>query len=274
MALSPVITSSMVIKGLYESLALFSRCNRSLDGLVSDKWAASVDVPKNPQLVVRSAAAALNSADRKKTKADMDKVNVPFQTRLIHITEEYESRAETNGEALTAFTSDVVRAFERDFDKLCMNEALNSAVLAGGDNVLDWESEDLQKKDLDKIKTFFIEREIPNEDQVVVIHSDAAESFKNIDIVKSAMAYNRDLLEKGVALIDGIYYMISPNLDLVDGQPAICGFYTKGLAFVIKKYLDRKEVWSTENTVQYIDFMAYVAAKITKSEYSVVSVKP
>lgn len=275
MALSPVITSSMVIKGLYESLSIFTRCRRDLDGLVTDKWAASVDVPKNPQLVVRSTAAALNSADRKKTKADMDKVNIPFQTRIIHITEEYESRAETNGQALQAFVSDVVSAYERDFDRLCTQAALDSAVVAGGANLIEWEGEQLTKKDLDAIKMFFVKKEIPNTDQIVVMHTDAGESFKNIDIVKSAMAFNRDLLEKGVAVIDGITYVISADPDLVvDDQPAMVGFYSKGIAFVIKKYLDRKEVWDTESTIEHIDYLAYVAAKCTKTEFSIASSKP
>lgn len=275
MALSPVITSSMVMKGLYESTGLFTRCRRDLDGLVTDKWASSVDVPINPQLVVRSTAAALNSADRKKTKADMGKVNVPFQTRIIHITEEYESRAETNGDALNAFVSDVVRAFERDFDRLAVMAAFNSAVDAGGANLIEWGGQALTKADLDTIKIHFIANEIPNEDQIVVMHTEAGESFKNIDIVKSAMAFNKDLLEKGVAVIDGITYIISADPSLVvNGKPALVGYYSKGVAFVIKKYLDRKEVWSTETTVDYIDFLAYVAAKCTRTEYSLVSSQP
>lgn len=273
--LSPVLTSTMVIKGLYESHSIFSRCRRDLDGLVTDKWTSSVDVPINPQLVVRSTAAALNSADRKKTKSDMGKVNVPFATRLIHITEEYESRAETNGDALASFTSDIVRAYERDFDRLCVREALASAVAAGGSNLLQWDGTDLQKKDLDAIKSFFIANEVPNTDQIVVMHKTAGESFKNIDIVKSAMAFNRDLLEKGVAVIDGVTYIISADTSLVvGGQPALVGFYSKGIAFVIKKYLDRQEVWDTENTVKYIDWLAYVAVKCTRNEYSIASSQP
>ncbi|MBV6480212.1 MAG: hypothetical protein HGGPFJEG_03065 [Ignavibacteria bacterium] len=274
MALNPVITSSMVIKGLYESHALFNRCRRDLDGLVTSKWAQSVDVPRNPQLVVRGTAAALGSADRKKTKADMSTVNAPFQLRLIHITEEYESRAETNGDALSAFVSDVVRAFEKDFNMLCMNEALASAVLAGGENLQEWTGDELQKKDLDRIKMYFIGKEIPEEDQIVIVPASAGESFKNIDIVKNAMAFNKDLLEKGVAVIDKVTYLISANLDLVDDKPALVGLYSKGLAFVIKKYLDREEAWNTEATVKYIDYMAYVAAKLTKTEFSIGLVQP
>lgn len=273
--LSPVITSSMVIKGLYESTNIFTRCRRDLDGLVKDKWAASVDVPINPQLVVRSTAAAKASADRKKTKDDMGKVNVAFQKRIIHVTEEYESRAETNSQALAAFTSDITRALERDFDRLCVNAALDSAVLAGGENMIEWNGEALVKEDLDSLSMHFIKKEVPKEDQIVVMHTEAGKSFKNIDIVKSAMAFNKDLLEKGVAVIDGITYVISADQELVvDDKPAMVGFYSKGVAFVMKRYLEREEVWDTEESVKYVDFLAYVAAKCTKSEFSIASVMP
>lgn len=273
MALNPVVTSSMVIKGLYESLGLFTKCRRDLDGLVKDKWANSVDVPKNPQLVVRSTGAALGSPDRKKSKDDMGTVNVPFQMRMIQMEEEYESRAETSGEALVAFTSDVVRAFERDFNGLCMNEALASAVLAGGPNLVDTTGSELIENDLSRIKSFFIAREVPNEDQIVIIPAGLSDQFKAIPMIRNAMSYNKDLLEKGVAIVDNILYLVSAKLDQVTGKDALCGFYSKGIAFVIKKYMDREEVWDTVNATRYVDYLAYVAVKLTKTEYSIAMVQ-
>ncbi len=272
MALNPIVTSSMVIKGLYESLNLFTKCRRDLDGLVKDKWANSVDVPKNPQLVVRSTGAAIGHADRKKTKNDMSTVNVPFQTRLIQIEEEYESRAETNGDALNAYVSDVVKAYERDFDKLCMNEALNSAVLAGGENLVEIQANELIEKDLNDMKMYFVGKEVDQTNQIVVMSTEIGAQFKELKLVQTAMAYNKDLLEKGVAIIDNVLYVISANLDKVNGNSAMVGFYAKGIAFVIKKYLDRKEVWSTTAATTYIDHLAYVAVKCTKTEFSRVAV--
>jgi len=263
----------MVIKGLYESLGLFAKCRRDLDGLVKDKWANSVDVPKNPQLVVRSTGAALGSADRKKSKDDMGTVNVPFQKRIIQLEEEYESRAETNGEALSAFTTDVTRAFERDFNNLCMNEALASAVLAGGANLVDTTGSELIENDLSRIKSFFINQEVPNEDQIVIIPANLADQFKAIPMIRNAMSYNKDLLEKGVAIVDNILYLVSAKLDQVGGKDALCGFYSKGIAFVIKKYLDREEVWDTVNTTRYVDYLAYVAVKLTRTQYSIAMVQ-
>lgn len=274
MALNPVLVSTLIQKGLYERSSLFSRVNRAYDSLVAGRWAKSVDVPKNPQLVVRGTPAAKNSGDRKKTKADMGTVNVPFQTRFVHMIEEYESRAETNGDALDSFVEDVVKAFEEDFDTLVMNEALASAVTAGGANLKEWAGEELTKRDLDAITSFMIQKKVPDIGQIVVIPSIAAESFKNIDIVVQAMAHNKDLLEKGVAIIDKVTYIISANLNLVDGKPALVGFYDKGIAFVMKRYLDRKEAWDTEEAIDYIDWMAFVAVKCTKSEFSCASVQP
>lgn len=273
MALNPIVTSSMVLKGLYESLDLFTKCRRDLDGLVTNKWANSVDVPKNPQLVVRSTGAAIGHADRKKSKADMGTVNVPFQKRIIQMEEEYESRAETNGDALNAFVSDVVRAFERDFNGLCMNEALASAVAAGGENLIATNGDELVENDLSRIKTFFITQEVPNEEQIVVIPAAMSDQFKAIPMIKNAMSFNKDLLEKGVAVVDNILYLISAKLNQVAGKNALCGFYSKGIAFVIKKYLDREEVWDTVNTTRYIDFLAYVAVKCTRPQYSVAMVQ-
>lgn len=274
MPLNITLTIPLILKGLYESLGLFNKCNRSYDSRVQSQWASSVDVPRNPQLVVRDTAAAKNSADRKKTKDDIDTINIPFQKRIIHITDQLEGNYETNGDSLRAFTADVVRAFERDFNNLCANEALANAVAVGGAAVKPWAANELQYADLNKINQYFDGLEVPKEERVVIIDNDVADQFKNIDVVKSAVAFNKDLLEKGVAVIDNVTYMISANLNKVNGKPALVGLWTKALAFIIKKHMDRKEVWDTEETVTHVDFIGYVAKKVTYTEGSMALVRP
>lgn len=274
MPLNITLTIPLILKGLYESLGLYNKCNRSYDSRVQSRWASSVDVPRNPQLVVRDTAAALGSADRKKTKDDIDTINIPFQKRIIHITDQLEGNYETNGDSLRAFTADVVRAFERDFNNLCANEALANAVAVGGAAVKPWAANELQYADLNKINQYFDGLEVPKEERVVIIDNDVADQFKNIDVVKSAVAFNKDLLEKGVAVIDNVTYMISANLNKVNGKPALVGLWTKALAFIIKKHMDRKEVWDTEETVTHVDFIGYVAKKVTYTEGSMALVRP
>lgn len=163
----------------------------------------------------------------KKTKDDIDTINIPFQKRIIHITDQLEGNYETNGDSLRAFTADVVRAFERDFNNLCANEALANAVAVGGAAVKPWAANELQYADLNKINQYFDGLEVPKEERVVIIDNDVADQFKNIDVVKSAVAFNKDLLEKGVAVIDNVTYMISANLNKVNGKPALVGLLDK-----------------------------------------------
>lgn len=274
MALNITLTVAMILKGLYESTGLFNKCNRSYDGFVKDKWATSVDVPRNPQLVVRGSFAAKNSADRKKTKDDISTVNIPFEKRIIHITDQIEGNYETNGDSLRAFTSDVVRAFERDFNNLCANEALANAVAVGGSAVQPWAANELQWADLLKINKYFDGLECPKEERIVLIDNEVSEQYKSIDVVKSAVAFNKDLLEKGVVIIDNVTYIITAGLNKVNGKPALVGLWSKALTFIIKKYMDRKEVWDTEDGVSYVDFISFVAKKMTYSEGSIALVKP
>lgn len=271
---NPVLTVALILKGLYESKGIWNLCNRSYDGRVRDQWASSIDIPRNPQLVVKSSGTTATHADRKGAKRDIDTVNVPFVKAIVPIAEELEAFAETNGQSLQSLVADVVRALEKHFDKACYNEALASAVAAGGANVLDWEAGELQWGDILKINQFFDNNEVPAENRIVTVDSSISTQFKNLDVVKSAMAYNKDLLEKGVAIIDNVRYFIVTGQDKVNDKPALCGFYDQGVAMILKKHMERKTRYDEVNVLDIIDYISYFGAKCTRDEYSMVLKQP
>ena len=272
MALSPTVTSSIIMRGLYESEGLFNKCNRSYDSLVSSVFANSVDIPKNPQLVAKGAATAKSHADRKGSKTDIGTVNVPFEKGTVPVYEEYESWAETNGVALKSFSSDVVIALEEYYDKRIMAVAQASAVAAAGDNIFETGASVMQSGDLDKITKFFALKKINKKRGGLYCFVDAniVENFLAIDMIRTARAFNKDLLEKGIATLDWVTYVITANLAQVSGKYTLSAAWLPGIAFILKKGIKREQEYDTTDQNKYIDWISYFGVKVPKTEFSCV----
>jgi len=273
MALTPTLTASLFMKGLYESENFFTKCNRSFDGLVANALANSVDIPVLSQITVYSTAAkAVDHADREDTKDDVGTANVPFEHAIASVTEQYESYAETNGAALRAYMGEINSAIFEYYDKRVMVECQERAVAAAGANLMTSGATVLQDSDLVKIDKFFALKKINKKRGGLYCFVDAniVEQFLNIDTIKSARAFNRDLLEHGVGTINDITYVITANLAQVTSKYTLTAAWLPGVAFIVKKGLERKEDYQTETKKTYIDYLSYFGVYVPKTEFSCV----
>ena len=268
MALTQSILSDMVLKGLYESQGLWNKMNRGYDSLVSSATMDSIDIPKNPQLVVSSSAVAIDAASRKKAKADTTKVNVPFALYTVAMTEEEEARILMNGKLLSNFLLDTNDAF---------NDALDVVVLAQAQTttkVINWAGANLAWADIVAVDAEFNKMKVPKRNRIVCIPATRQSDFMSIDVVKSAMAYNKDLLESGIFIINNTQFYISNAVAEVGGKENIVGINTTGLAVVLKGYMQRQSVYDPATRMTYVDYNTGAAVKLLKDEYAVVSKKP
>jgi len=273
MALSPILTSSLFQKGLYESENFFTKCNRSFDGLVSGALANSVDIPVLSQITVyNTAAKAVDHADREDTKDDVGTANVPFEIAVGSVTEQYESYAETNGAALRAYMGEINSAIFEYYDKRVMQECQERAVAAAGANLMTTLATVLQDSDLVKIDKFFALKKINKKRGGLYCFVDAniTEQFLALDSIKQARSFIKEFFEHGIATINDITYVITANLAQVSSKYTLTAAWLPGVAFIVKKGLERKEDYQTETKKTYIDYMSYFGVYVPKTEFSCV----
>ena len=268
MAFTHAVLADIFLKGLYESQALWNKMNRSFDGLVANATMDSVDIPMNPQLVVSSSAVASDSANRKKAKADTSSVNVPFGLYTIAMTQEEEERMLMNGRLLQNFLADTNDAF---------NDALDSVVIAEAqttNKIINWSGANLAWGDIVNVDAKFNELNVSKRDRIVVIPASRQSDFMSIDVVKSAMAYNKDLLEKGVFVINNTQFYISSYVGKIGGKDNIVGINARGLAVVLKGYMQRNAVYDVSVRKTHVDYNTGAAVKLLKNEFAVVAKQP
>ena len=268
MALTHAVLADIFLKGLYESQALWNKMNRSFDGLVANATMDSVDIPLNPQLVVSTSAVAWDSANRKKAKADTTSVNVPFALYTIPMTQEEEERMLMNGRLLQNFLADANDAF---------NDALDAVVIAEAqttNKVINWAGANLSWSDIVNIDAKFNELNVSKRNRIVVIPATRQSDFMSIDLVRSAMAFNKDLLEKGIFVINNTQFYISSHVGKVGGKDNIVGINSRGLAVVLKGYMQRQAVYDVAVRKTHVDYNTGAATKLLKNEFAVVAKQP
>lgn len=268
MAFTYAILSDMVIQGLYEYQGLWNMMNRSFDGLISSQAANSVLIPKNPQLIVSKTGVATNSASRKKTKADTTTVQIDLNTYTIPLTDEVESGLFHNTKLLQNFLRDAPPVLSDQLDADVIAEAQTT------DQIISWSGAKLGWGDIVALDAKFNTLKVPRRFRVCVIPAALQGQFMDIDIVKNAMAFNKDLLEKGVFVINNTQFYISSYVENVGGKQNIVGIYTQGLAVILKGMMDRKEVYDPENRRTHIDWNTGAGMKLFRNEYAVVSTAP
>jgi len=265
MAFSSAQLMPMVIQGLYDHQALYNLMNRSFDGLAKGGKQTSIDIPKNPQLVVSTAAVAKDSASRKKTKDDTGMVNIPFSVYTVPISDQIEGEFATNGMLLDNFIKDSTEV---------LGEAFDAAVIAAAQatsKVINWATGVLQWEDITALMQEATTNKIPKRGRVIVIPGSREAQFLNLDIVKAAMAYNKDYMETGIAKVNGITFYVSNNVAKVGGKDNMVLIYGQGLAFVLKRYMERKDAYDTGTRQTDIDYNSYAACKLLRDEYAIVS---
>lgn len=265
MAFSSALLADLVIQGLYDHQGLYNLCNRSFDGLVKGAKATSVDIPKNPQLVASTSAVASDSASRKKTKAGTSMVNVPFNTYTVPLIDEIESEFETNGMLLNNFVKDATEVLGEKFDADIIAEAQTTS------KVIQWAGATLTWEDITALMQECTTNNMPKRSRVIVVPGAIESQWLNLDEVRRAMAFNPNYMETGIAKVNGYTFYVSNNVAQVSGKNNLVAIYGPGLAFIIKRYMERKSVYSPGTREEIIDFNSFAAKKLLRDEFAVVS---
>ena len=257
MAFDPKVFSKKIFDAVYESNRFFNNCDRSHDGEVVDPWAKSIDIYVNPRLYVANAAVAKNSSNRKKG-SDGDTVNVPFSPYIIPLKEELEERMSSNGELLDKRAKDAALALEEKFDANCYAAAVASLPAGNKKTII---GTNFGAKDLAQINKFFNTNRIPRRQRFGIVPVALEDEFNDIDIVKAAQSFNRQLFEEGVTRIGGVNYIVSADAPQVDGKDAILGIWAPSIAVVIKSMLKREEAYDPDTADKDVDYIAYAGIK-------------
>lgn len=261
------LLADMFLAGLYDSQAIWNKTNRNFDSRVTDKFADSVDLPINPQLVVSKSPVARDSANRKGAKKDTSKVNVPFGLYTIALSQEEEERLFYNGKLLSNVVTDGVAALDDQLDADVIAQALTTSKSGS------WTGSTLSWTDVVTLDAMLSIQKAPRRDRVTLIPSQLQSQFLSIDVVKNAMAYNQRLLESGVFIINGVQFYMSPQFATAD-QNTIVGCYASGIATVLKGYMDRKESYDNSTRKTDIDYNTGAAVKLLRDEYAAKLTKP
>lgn len=254
------IFTTMMLSGLYESLAFFNQCNRSYDGLVVDRWAKSIDVPRIPGLTASKVADTGRVGG-----ANIDVVNLAFATYTVPITEEVENKFALNNDLVAKFSNDGVLALEDQLDADVYAAAIASLPAA---QILKKEGATLAWKDLIKLQQSLTKKKVPRRNRAVIVDVNIEDEFNEIDVVKLAQAHNPALLEAGVTIIHGVTYIVSALLPKIDGNSyGLLTMYKPGMAVVIKNFMVREQVYSKTTRVNDIDYNSYAAIGRLRDEY-------
>lgn len=264
MAFTKTLVADAVIAALTEKQSIYQNCNRSYDGLVQ-QGATSVDIPAMPTLVAKTTGTASGHADRKGIKGDTTMVNVPLDIAAVPIKEELLGRFETNGRLLNDFVAGAVNTYAEKFDADTLDAAVTGATatqMAGA--TLAW-------GDVMKVPAILNAAKVPQEGRIIVIPTELEEAFYAIDVVKSAVAYQRDFLEGKFMVIRNMKFFISALVPKkVPAKNNIVGIYGPGLAFILSRYMEQERNYDPENLQVNIDFIAHYGVKLLKSSFAAV----
>lgn len=265
MAFTKTLVADAVIHALTEKQAIYQSCNRSYDGLVA-QGATSVDIPALPTLVRKTTGTSSTHGDRKGIKGDTTMVNVPLSVSTVPIKEEILARFETNGKLMEEFVAGSANTFQEGFDLDVLTEAVTGAPTA-----TEMAGTSLAWSDIMKLSALLNTAKVPQQNRIIVIPAALEEQFYAIDVVKSAMAAQKDLLEGQFVVIRGMKFYISSLVPKkVSGKENILGLYGPGLAFILSRYMQQERVWDSENLQANVDFVCHSGVKLLKSSFAAV----
>lgn len=265
MPYNKTLVADAVVAALVERQAIYNDCNRSYDGLVQ-QGATSVDIPAMPTLVAKTSGTTSTHADRKGIKADTTMVNVPLGITAVPIKEELLARFETNGKLLQDFVQGAADSIQEKFDADVLTEAVTGAPTA-----TQFAGATLAWQDIMKVSSLLNAAKVPQRGRIIVIPTALEDAFYAIDVVKQAVAFQKDLLEGNFMVIRNMKFYISALVpQKVATKDNIVGIYGPGLAFVLSRYMEQERVYDAENLQTNIDFLAHSGKKLLRSTYAAV----
>lgn len=259
------LTVDSVIQRLYEVKSLFNRCNRSYDGLVKSSGTTSVSRPRLAQVVVKkNTAFTRTSSDRKKTKDDTRMVTTPLDIYTAGILSQLTAEFESNDMLRTEYEKSMVLALQRQFDVTVLEEAIKTTnqLTTKATGVFSW-------ADIVKIDSTFNKLEVPEDDRLIVLSADLEEDFWDIDVIKTAAAF-RGNLETGKFLkIKNMDFYISAKVPKIGGKACALGIYGPGLAFILNRFAEIKEVYDPDQQGDVVDLLCHAGCELDGAEFAV-----
>lgn len=260
------INLDLIIQALYEDRGIFNMCNRQYDGFIREHGASEVRIPAAPLL----EAVTPPATNRKKVVGDTAMISIPMQKSVCEIQEEVEyAYMNKSRRVLDGFIEGSAKAHRKNFEAKVIAEAqANGTALAWDGATVSWD-------DFLAIDAKFDELEVDPDDRFVVYPARIKTQVMSIDIIKSAMAYNPNYLEKGIAVVANLKIVPSARVGKIAGKENLVGVWGPGLAFLLDKEMDRKEAYDPTPAVKAtnIDYWAWYGVKLLKPEYAVINVE-
>jgi hypothetical protein len=271
MAFSKTLVSDSVVQRLIEQQNIYNSCNRGFDALVRP-GATSVDIPDLAIPKVKKTGTTSTHADRKNAKADTALVNVALGPYAVPLANEITAQWESNGVLIKEYLDSAALVLGEQFDSEVITEAQSGTKTAFAGSSMAWSDLTALKKRMDKNK-------IPQTGRVLVVSADLVDEFFAIDTVKNATSYNRDYLESGkVPSLLGFQIFISglvPTVTVSAAQKVnMTAFYGPGLAFIMGRQAELKEVYDEENLKDIKDLVCQAGLKLLNTKFAEVIYKP
>lgn len=269
MPFSKSLVSDSVVQRLIEQQNIYNACNRGFDSLVRP-GASSVDIPDLAIPKVKKTGTPSIHVDRKHAKADTALVNVALGPYAVPLANEITAQWESNGILIKEYLDSAALVLGEQFDTEVITEAqtTNSKTAFAGSSMA-WTDLTALKKRMDKNK-------IPQTGRVLVVSADLVDEFFAIDTVKNATSYNRDYLESGkVPSLLGFQIFISGLVPQVNTNKFnMTAFYGPGLAFIMGRQAELKEVYDEENLKDIKDLVCQAGMKLLNTKFAEVVYKP
>jgi hypothetical protein len=265
MAYNKIIVSAKLVGALYGGKSIYNKTNRGFDSEIQQGY-DFVDIPMMGGLVVRGTGVAYNHVDRKEFRANTDLVRVDIVKRIIPLAESLEARFNKAG-FLDAYTSDAQRALGQDFDSLVIAEAQTTT------QKIELIGAAFDLPDMVDMKKKFDDAKVPDTpgDRVLVFPSSYQDKLWAIPIIQQAAAFNKEALETGVYVkLFGFTIFVSALVEKVNAKANMVAWYAPGLAFLLAPFMDRGEVYSSEDGGRLIDLISFCGRKLYDSKYAVV----
>lgn len=268
MAFSKTLVSDSVVQRLIEQQNIYNSTNRGFDALVKP-GATSVDIPNLAIPKVKKAGTTRSGSDRKKAKNDTAMVNVPLGPYAANISNEVVAQWESGGVLIKEYLDSCAMVTGEQFDIDVLTEAQTGTKTAFAGSSMAWGDLTALKKRMDINK-------IPQTGRVLVVSANLVDEFFAIDTVKNATQYNRDYLENGVVpSLLGFKIFISSLVPTVNtGKVNMTAFYGPGLAFILSRYAELKEVYDDENLLDIMDVLSHAGTKLMDTKFAEVVYKP
>lgn len=265
MAWSKPLTVMQVVTRLIQVLSLYNLCNRSYDGYVVE-GASSVRRPKLALLTAKkNEGTAADGVGRTATGAGTTMVETDLDTYAVPILAEIAAKWSSNDKLRQEYIVSAVLTLQKEFDKAVI------AAAQATDQVFNFAADVMSWKDITKISAVMNQNEVPKDGRVVVISANLEQEFWDIDAIKNAASYNMQLLSSGKMIeVLGMKFFISGNVPQVGGKDNIVGFYGQGLAFILSKFGEIKEVYSPDLLADVIDLLAYAGCELDDNKFAVV----